>query len=301
MRNIEEEEFDNIEDHYDYRQTYLKALLNSVSRESIKEVWRIFPYMVSKSYQHIIILEDGTHLCTCLLLVSHGVVCRHYFKLMVENSDAMFHVLLMPTRWLRDDTWGQIDHIFKEPFIGTSSKHLKQLQYIDTAQGTNLIPTHYNNIQEVQVRNHVQKKNNYGRLMGHFKKALDFSLEDGDQDNLDNIILTYISQKQAKRKANAQSETRNILEEYRNLGDKIKLSDGRVYDVDCVKDPIKHNCKGRPANKRLKGFGEENNTSKVQKENMQNKGENLANTNGRKCGLCHKIGHYAPKCPNRDN
>ena len=80
-------------------------MLDSVSGESIKEIWRITPYMFTNSYQHIIIFKDGTHLCTCLLLVSHGIICRHYFKLMVENSNALFHVLLMPTKWFQDDIW----------------------------------------------------------------------------------------------------------------------------------------------------------------------------------------------------
>ena len=81
--------------------------------------------MILNSYQHIVILNDRTHLCTCLLLVSHGVICRHYFKLMVENPNALFHIMLMSTRWLQDNAWDCIDSIFNKPFIGTSSKNLK--------------------------------------------------------------------------------------------------------------------------------------------------------------------------------
>ncbi len=132
--------------------------MNSVSGKSIKEIWRITPYMISSSYQHIIIFEDGTHICTCLLLVSHGIICRHYFKLMVENSNALFHLLLMPTRWLQDDAWNRVDIISNEPFIGTSSKNLRQLQDNNTVQQANFVPMHYDNIQEVQIRNRVQKK-----------------------------------------------------------------------------------------------------------------------------------------------
>ncbi|PKY55007.1 hypothetical protein RhiirA4_427187 [Rhizophagus irregularis] len=292
----DQEEVNNIEDHYDY-QTYLKALLNSVSGKSIKEIWRITPYMIPSSYQHIVTFEDGTHICTCLLLVSHGIICRHYFKLMVENLNALFHLLLMPTKWLQDDAWNHVNTIFNEPFIGTSSKNLKQIQDNDTVQQANFILMHYDNIQEVQIRNRVQKKVDYGRLMGHFKKAVDYSLEDNDQQSLDDIILAYISEKQAKREAMAQLET-NILEEHRN-SNVIELYDGRVYDIDSIKDPTRHNCKGRPTTKRMKGRNEENNnasTSKVQKENVRNDCENM--NNGRKCSICHKMGHYAPRCPN---
>ncbi len=34
--------------------------------------------------------------------------------------------------------------------------------------------------------------------MEYFKKALNFSLKDNDQNSLDNIILAYISEKQVK-------------------------------------------------------------------------------------------------------
>ncbi|GBB84009.1 hypothetical protein RclHR1_10650009 [Rhizophagus clarus] len=142
----DQEEVNNIKDHYDYHQTYLKALLDSVSGKSIKEIWQITSYMIPSSYQHIVTFEDGIHICTCLLLVSHKIVCRHYFKLMVKNSNVLFHLLLMPTRWLQDDAWNHIDTIFNEPFIGTSSKNLKQIQDNNTVQQVNFIPMHYDNI-----------------------------------------------------------------------------------------------------------------------------------------------------------
>src|SRR6266498_5262296 len=107
--------------------------------------------------------------------------------------------------------------------------------------------------------------------MGYFKKILDFSLKNNDQNSLDNIILAYISKKQAKQKVKTQSEIRNILEEHRNLGNKMELSDECIYNVDSIKDLIKHNCKGRLTIKRLKDYEEEKHkmsTSKVQKENI---------------------------------
>ncbi|PKK58904.1 hypothetical protein RhiirC2_871418 [Rhizophagus irregularis] len=93
MSNQNEEKIENIEDYYDFRQIYLKALISSVLRKLIKEVWYVIPYMVPTSYQHILIFNDRTHLCTCLLLVSHGIIYRHYFKFMIENSNALFHIV----------------------------------------------------------------------------------------------------------------------------------------------------------------------------------------------------------------
>ena len=150
------------------------ALINSISIDMIKEIWRITPYMIPNSYQHIIILYDNTHLCTCLLLVSCEIICRHYFKLMVKNPNALFHVMMMPTRWFQNELWKNLENISKEAFIGVSS----QICSDDSVQ--KIFPRHCNNIQEAEIRHHVQKKVEYGRLMGNFKKALNYSMEDDD-------------------------------------------------------------------------------------------------------------------------
>ncbi|CAB4390616.1 unnamed protein product [Rhizophagus irregularis] len=109
MSNQNEEKIENIEDYYDFRQIYLKALISSVLRKLIKEVWYVIPYM------------------------------------------------LMPIRWFHDSVWNCIDSIFDEPFIGISSKSLNQIQVND-----------------------IQKLNFILRLIGHFKQALDYLLEDNN-------------------------------------------------------------------------------------------------------------------------
>ncbi|CAB4484721.1 unnamed protein product [Rhizophagus irregularis] len=244
----DQEETNNIEDYYDFRQTYLKSLLNSVPKEMIKEVWRIIPYMVPSSYQHIIILNDGTHLS----------------------------------------------------FIGTSSKNLKPIHDDNIDQRIYLNPRHINHVQEVEIRYYTQKKVDYGRIMGHFKKALNYSFDNNDQKNLDDIILAYIAEKETIM---TQLERGNVLKD-NNTNNQLKLSDGRTYDVDDIGNPLKRQGKGRPATKRLKACNEQKNkvstTQKSQKENVLYE-ENIENSNGRKCGLCHKMGHYAPKCPNKKN
>ncbi|CAG8679510.1 11266_t:CDS:2, partial [Racocetra fulgida] len=218
----------NIEDYYDHRQIYFKSLLNSVEKNSVKEIWQIIPYILPK------------------------------------------------------------------PFIETSSKNLNQADNV--FQKAEFIPKHYDNIQEVQTRQHLQKKIEYGRLIGHFKKALSYSLKDNDQSGLDDIILVYISEKEAKLNNEMQSERENVLNENMNSDNVIKLSDDHVYNVDNIKDPTKHKGKGRPAGKRIKAYNE-----KVKKniyEDLENPVSSSSdNTSGRKYRLCNKTGHYAPRCP----
>ncbi|CAG8608356.1 5848_t:CDS:10, partial [Gigaspora margarita] len=200
------EDIEHIEDYYNYQQTYLKALLNSVTKNSVKE--------------------------------------------------------------LQDEAWACIDSIFNEQFIGTSTKHLKQANY------TTL----------------------------HQPKALNYSLEDNDQGNLDDIILAYISEKKAKLNAKMQSE-RNILTENMNLNNEIKLPKRQIYNIDDINNPLKCQGRGRPAGKWLKAYNKKIDNSKVQRKNTEvTLAVNENRNNGkRKCRLCHKTGHYAPKCPSKEN
>ena len=152
---------------------------------------------------------------------------------MVKNSNALFHIMLMLTRWFRDDVWDRVDSILNESFIRTSFKDSKQTQDNNINQGIDLVPKHYNNIQKkTKIHHYMQKKLDYGQIMRHFKLALNYSLDDHDQENLDNIILAYISEKESKQHNVIQSE---ILEDNQNLGS----SNGHIYNVDDVKDLMK--------------------------------------------------------------
>ncbi|CAG8819415.1 30893_t:CDS:2, partial [Gigaspora margarita] len=45
---------ENIEDYYDLKQICLKELLKSISKESVKEVWQVVPYIAPNSYQYML-------------------------------------------------------------------------------------------------------------------------------------------------------------------------------------------------------------------------------------------------------
>ncbi|CAG8711928.1 36452_t:CDS:2, partial [Racocetra persica] len=145
-----------------------------------------------------------------------------------------------------------------------------------------LISRHYYNIQEVQVQNRLQKKIDYSRLIDHFKKALSYSLENDDQNALDELILDYIAKKE---------EIRNVQTQL------VSVEESQAYDD--IKDPVVRRGKGRRPNKWLKAFNEETNkisSNKKQQDTADSDGETR-----RRCRLCHKSGHYTPKCPNKEN
>ncbi|CAG8576118.1 21773_t:CDS:2, partial [Gigaspora rosea] len=216
-----------IEDYYDFHQTYLKALINSIPVSTIKEVWRIILYISENSYQHIILLDD-------------------------ENSNTLFHVMLMPTRWFQDDLWKCLDAVSKEPFIGVPSKNVQ-----DGGSMQKVFPRHYNNIQEAEIRCRVQKK--------------------------------------------AEYEAESQITVIRDQTSSVRLIDSRVYNVDDIKDPVIRQGKGRQATKCLKAFNEESSKASSKKMHWADidiEEKKTDDIGARKCRLCHKTGHHAPKCPN---
>ena len=136
-----------------------------------------------------------------------------------------------------------IDSIYSEPFISASSQNFS----INNNEQI-LNPRHYNNVQEIQVQRQVRKKMNYGKIMGHFKQALNYSLDDDDENNLDDLILSYIAKMVEEREIKDQSAT---TEPFQASNNTVKLHDGRVYNVNDVKDPTVRRGKGRPPRKHL--------------------------------------------------
>ncbi|RIA80691.1 hypothetical protein C1645_838258 [Glomus cerebriforme] len=182
---------------------------------------------------------------------------KEILHLKLENQHALFHIILMPSRWLHDDA--------SELFINVSSQN-----FLTNNHKQILNPRHYNNVQEVQVQRQIQKQLNYSRIMGHFKQALNYSLDDDDEKNLDDMILSYIVKKIEEHESRCQTAT----EKSQSSNNAVKLHDGLHNKVGSI--------------------------SNSQQVNL-NSGEKENEVSECRCDLCHKTKHYTPKCPNKEN
>ena len=85
------------EDDYEQPQSLFSSLLEIIPYNSVKEVWKVIRHSIPTSEpQYIILLNDGSHLCTCLLLINKGIVCCHFFRVMSYSKYVYFHMLLIP-------------------------------------------------------------------------------------------------------------------------------------------------------------------------------------------------------------
>ncbi|KAF0443466.1 protein far1-related sequence 5-like [Gigaspora margarita] len=110
-----------IEDINDEPQTTLKSLLNGVEISNVIELWRI-RRIGGLSYREnlVILLSDGTHLCTCMEMITKGIICRHFWHVMLYTSHAKFHISIIPARWYKDNIMNQLDTYLKRSPVLTA-------------------------------------------------------------------------------------------------------------------------------------------------------------------------------------
>src|SRR5215469_2198905 len=88
------------EDDYDQLQSLFSSLIENIPHDSIRQIWKVTRHRGQKTApQYVILLDDGSHLCTCLWLINRGIVCRHFFRIMSYSTNAKFHISLIPQRW----------------------------------------------------------------------------------------------------------------------------------------------------------------------------------------------------------
>ncbi|CAB5393350.1 unnamed protein product [Rhizophagus irregularis] len=95
---------DAIENKYDYKKALLKDLMKNIPNSFIIEVWRVQPSIGAQPWltQYIILLQDGSHICTCLMLINKGIICRHFIRILTKSASAFFNISLIPSRWYND-------------------------------------------------------------------------------------------------------------------------------------------------------------------------------------------------------
>ncbi|EXX63727.1 hypothetical protein RirG_149630 [Rhizophagus irregularis DAOM 197198w] len=254
-----------IEDKYKDKKIFLKNLLQEFNIDDIREIWKVESLLACSptSCQYVVILKNGWHACTCLLLANSGVICHHYFKVMMESNFAKFHINMIPKRWYKEHLQSDLMKINNSPVVTLAFK-----------------------------------KNEYAILTGLSRKASQLAIEDRN-DELKDFLNKFIE----KRKKNHEmQESNRRLRTIDNVVNKnvrsaeingkiVFEANGRVYATDEINELLEHIAKGRPANKRLKSSIEISGKSSgniLGKENA-NKKEYI-------CSKCKEIGHNVRTC-----
>ena len=99
-------ENDSIEGKFGWKQTLVKALLSKIPKSLISEIWAVQLSLGAQPWleQHVILLANGSHLCTCLMLINKGIICSHFIKVLTKSTAAFFNISLIPSRWYGDSS-----------------------------------------------------------------------------------------------------------------------------------------------------------------------------------------------------
>ena len=90
-------------------------MISDVNKNQITSMWTVTVENKLVEKHFVILLANGSHHCSCLSLINRGIVCRHYFQIMLRSPMAKFHLRLIPSRWYYKDKDAS-----KEPFLVAS-------------------------------------------------------------------------------------------------------------------------------------------------------------------------------------
>src|SRR5438045_3610600 len=118
-----------MEDDYEQPQILLNMALNDCSDGVIKEIWEVKHIQsTTNQSQFVVLLDDGTHYCTCLYLIYAGFVCRHFFAVMLRSKIAQFNIKLISSHWYSE-----------EGLIATEKVSEKSIQLIQNEEQEQLL------------------------------------------------------------------------------------------------------------------------------------------------------------------
>ena len=90
-------------------------MISDVKKEQITSMWAVSVGNKCVEKHFVILLTNNSHYCSCLSLINRGIVCRHYFQIMLRSPMAKFHLRLIPSRWYYKNKDPS-----KEPFLVAS-------------------------------------------------------------------------------------------------------------------------------------------------------------------------------------
>ena len=89
-----------VEDSYAAKQILLKSMVAEVGEENIQEIWKITD-MRPENKKHIyfvMVIDSISYLCSCMSNISCGIICHHYFRIMITSAVAGFQIQMVPSR-----------------------------------------------------------------------------------------------------------------------------------------------------------------------------------------------------------
>ncbi|CAB4462033.1 unnamed protein product [Rhizophagus irregularis] len=205
----EQERFDNegsdekdskvkfAEDDYESKLSNLCSLFSYLDHAVIHEVWSVTT--IEQNKEHFVVLYSNTnHLCTCMWLVTRGLVCRHFFSVMFNSDMAMFHIGLIPARWYSDVFSSTQEElavtVCGKKYASDDGKLVYEHQVLTNFDILNEI--RHTQLFSETVKQNLSRKAKYNEGFGYAKRAIGLSLELRCENEINEILQSWIRKKE---------------------------------------------------------------------------------------------------------
>lgn len=253
-------------------------MIEFVGSHNIREIWAVNVGNSLDIKHYVLLLQNRGYLCSCLSIIQCGIVCRHYFQVMLVTKAAFFHIQFIPSRWYDDNK--KTKNATQEPFL-VADKFIQENVTYDYDEfndsNTSLCLFNQNNNGFCEERLTIlEQKLIYGKLHGMYKKALNKALQSNSKsEQLINLLQEFTEDGESDLDVDE-------LDEINHQDDEMSNKENIDPSVPILRNPKKRCGKGRPlGTKRFKS------STEVSKPKTQNQ---------RHCRKCGKVGHYQKNC-----
>jgi hypothetical protein len=214
-----------IEDQYDARFITLQNMIEEVGQKEVLEIWKVVDIRSERrTHVHfVIIVNEISFLCSCLKSISKGIICRHYFCVIMNSKTAAFHISMIPQRWYKDIYQDGLNSqeglIFEYGSVRNTDEAILPIQKSVT------IP-----ISIPILKKAIHKRNLYGHVWGLARTATLLAVEQED-DEITTFLRDYI-----RRKSNREDERSAIGK--RPTIERPTVNESSIVSVKRLKRPI---------------------------------------------------------------
>ena len=240
------------------------CMISDINKDQISSMWAVNVENKLVKKHFVILLTNGSHHCSCLSLINRGIICRHYFQIMLRSPAAKFHLKLIPSRWYyRDKDPSREPFLvadkFEDKITPTIPQHNIPFLTAICKTSQDSINTQHERLTDIQL---------YGKIAGLTHKATMKAVKKRD------IRIVHILENYLKD-VEEQNEEQNENIELEDIGDDGSDKENSPFVLNNPNKQTKP--KGRPkGTKRIKASHEK---------------ERSTNSKQYKCGNCGNMGH----------
>lgn len=249
----------------------MKSIVAEVGEENIQEIWKIKDMRPENNkHSHFVVVVDSiSYLCSCMSNISRGIICRHYFRVMMHSRVAGFHIQMIPVRWYNDERKDK--EIVNDCCFANQESAKNQPNEILTPN-----PLTMPKSVTCVLRRAAQRKVKYGEVWGLARHATQLAVEHDDHSEMVAWLKEFIG----RHKEIEDTLTGSVRN--RNPQEPLANNENKENEPGSIENPLVSRRKGRPETKRYKSATEK-------------KGKSRTYT----CGACGQTGHNSATCQNR--